>query len=90
MPWSKLLRRELVWQLGGSALMDASTKIVERAKQVAGAMFEASADDIEFDNTRRSFHDTRIVGIDAWIEFVAHVRADEHADELTRAQLEVV
>jgi len=34
--------------IGGSALLDASNKVIERAKQVASAMFEASADDIEF------------------------------------------
>ncbi len=36
--------------IGGSALLDASTKLIDRAKQVAGAMFEAASDDIEFDD----------------------------------------
>ena len=36
--------------IGGSALLDASNKIVERARQVAGAMFEAASEDIEFDD----------------------------------------
>ncbi len=34
--------------VGGSALRDAADKVIERAKKVAGVMFEASADDIEF------------------------------------------
>ncbi|MFO0997002.1 MAG: xanthine dehydrogenase family protein molybdopterin-binding subunit [Alphaproteobacteria bacterium] len=54
--------------IGGSALLDASNKMIAQGKKIAGLMFEAAAEDIEFADGRFS-----IVGTDkrlGWTEVV--------------------
>jgi len=60
-------------QVGGSAIVGATDRLVERAREVAAAMLEASPDDLLLDKATGRFH---VAGTPAiarsWAEIAAH------------------
>lgn len=72
-------------QVGGSAVFEASQNVVERAKQIAADMLEASADDIVLDTAsgRFSVAGTPVASLD-WAAIASRLHDD--SGELLRAE----
>jgi aerobic carbon-monoxide dehydrogenase large subunit len=70
-------------QMAGSAVADASEKLVVAATEVAAELLEASAADVVFDGERGEFHVVGTPAVSVGWERVAEARADDTLETIS-------